>query len=393
MDDVTLQNNVEFSSTDHEQTEAAPEHHGIPWITYAVILLCTSLWAYLNFAENLPYYKDVVSTVAPRGFRIWTGAAWGLVTAAFVHFDFWHILFNMWWTKDFGRVLEPGMGRKKYLLFILCAAVVSSGAQLLLSDQTGIGFSGVVYAMFGFGVVARRVQPQYHEIVDTRTAQWLLGWLVLCIVLTYTGILNIANAAHVGGLVFGLCVAMVFVSRSYVGLCSLVLVLLAAMTVLSITYLPWSEGWRSRHEVLQIVEVGERAKAGDPEAQYLYGDFLTNYEANKAEGISWLRRSANQEYVPAMNGIAWMLATDPDPAFRNGTEAVELALRVCEKDGWKSAAYMDTLAAAYAEADQWDKAIATQQRAIEKLADENDSIESFIRERLQKYQQHEKVRE
>ncbi|MCI5126085.1 MAG: rhomboid family intramembrane serine protease, partial [Candidatus Electrothrix sp. AR5] len=366
MDEAALSNKVEFSSTGHEQTEAAAEYHGIPWITYAVIFLCTSLWAYLNFAENFPYYEEVVSAVAPRGFRIWTGAVWGLATAAFVHFDFWHILFNMWWTKDFGRVLEPGMGQKNYLLFILCAAVVSSGAQLLLSDQTGIGFSGVVYAMFGFGVVARRAHPQYREIVDTRTVQWLLGWLVLCIILTYFDVLNIANAAHVGGLVFGLCVGMVFVSRSYVGLCSLVLVLLAAMTVLSVTYLPWSEGWRSRYEVLQIVEVGKRAKAGDPEAQYLYGDFLTNYAANKAEGISWLRKSASQEYVPAMNGIAWILATNSDPALRNGTEAIELALRACEKDGWKSAAYLDTLAAAYAEADKWDEAIATQQRAVEK---------------------------
>ncbi|MCI5138558.1 MAG: rhomboid family intramembrane serine protease, partial [Candidatus Electrothrix sp. AR1] len=278
-------------------------------------------------------------------------------------------------------------------LFILCAAVVSSGAQLLLSDQTGIGFSGVVYAMFGFGVVARRVLPQYHEIVDTRIAQWLLGWLVLCIVLTYTGILNIANAAHVGGLVFGFCVAMVFVSHTYVRACSVVLVLLTAMTVLSVTYLPWSEGWRSRHEVLQIVAIGERAEAGDPEAQYLHGDFLTNYAANKAEGISWLRKSVDQGYVPAMNGIAWILATDPDPAFRNGTEAVELALSACEKDGWADASYLDTLAAAYAEADQWDKAIAAQQQAVEKLVNEDASTKASVREHLQKYRQHEKVRE
>lgn len=106
---------------------AAPEHQGRPWITYAVICLCTGLWVYLNLAKDWPQYTAVVTTVAPRGFRIWTGAVWGLVTAAFVHFDFWHILFNMWWTKDFGGILEPGMGRRKYLLFILAAAIVSSG--------------------------------------------------------------------------------------------------------------------------------------------------------------------------------------------------------------------------------------------------------------------------
>lgn len=393
MDEAALSNKVEFSSADHEQGEAAGEPHGIPWITYMVIFLCMMLWAYLNFAENWPYYSNVVYTVAPPGFHIWTGAVWGLVTAAFVHFDFWHILFNMWWTKDFGRMLEPGMGRKKYLLFILCAAVVSSGLQLLFTDQTGIGFSGVVYAMFGFGVIARRVQPQYHEIVDTRTAQWLLGWLVLCIVLTYFDVLNIANEAHIAGLVFGLCVGMVFVARTYVRACSVVLVFLAAMTVISVTYLPWSEDWRSRHEILEIIKIEEKARAGDPKAQYVYSNILMSYEEERVEGMSWLRKSAEQGYVPAMNGVAWILATDPAPAVRNGTEAIELALQVCEKDEWKTAGYIDTLAAAYAEADKWDEAVATQQQAIEKLANEDALMKTRIRARLQSYQQHEKVRE
>lgn len=290
-------------------------------------------------------------------------------------------------------MLEPGMGRKKYLLFILCAAVVSSGLQLLFTDQTGIGFSGVVYAMFGFGVIARRVQPQYHEIVDTRTAQWLLGWLVLCIVLTYFDVLNIANEAHIAGLVFGLCVGMVFVARTYVRACSVVLVFLAAMTVISVTYLPWSEDWRSRHEILEIIKIEEKARAGDPKAQYVYSNILMSYEEERVEGMSWLRKSAEQGYVPAMNGVAWILATGPAPAVRNGTEAIELALQVCEKDEWKTAGYIDTLAAAYAEADKWDEAVATQQQAIEKLANEDALMKTRIRARLQSYQQHEKVRE
>ncbi len=47
--------------------------------------------------------------------------------------------------------------------------------------------------------------------------------------------------------------------------------LLAAMTVLSVTYMPWSEGWRSRHEVLEIVEIGEKAEAGDPSSPAVLG--------------------------------------------------------------------------------------------------------------------------
>ncbi|WPD24504.1 MAG: rhomboid family intramembrane serine protease [Candidatus Electrothrix scaldis] len=393
MTESTQLNTTEHPFPAHEQGESAPEQQQTPWITYTVICLCAVIWAYLNFAKDLPYYTDVVDTVAPRGFRIWTGAIWALVTAAFVHFDFWHILFNMWWTKDFGRILEPSMGRKTYLAFILAAAIVSSGVQLLFTDQTGIGFSGVVYAMFGFGIVARRVYPHYQQIFDKRTVQWLLIWLGACIVLTHFDVMNIANEAHIAGFLFGLCIGMVFVARSYVAVCSLALALLTSMTVLSVTYLPWSEQWRSRHEILEFVELGEKAKAGDPEAQFQYGDVFMEYEEDKAEGISWLRKSAEQGYVPALNSLAWILATDPDPAFRNGTEAVELALRACEKDGWNEAMYIDTLAAAYAEADRWEEAIATQQQAIEKLGNEEAPVKALYQEHLQKYQQHQKVRE
>ncbi len=393
MDTAASSSTTELMSVDHEETGATPQHYEIPWITYAVIFICTALWAYLNFAENTSYYNQVVNLVAPRGFHLWTGAVWGLVTAAFVHFDFWHILFNMWWAKHFGSVLESDMGHKKYLLFILCAAMASSGVQLLFSGQTGIGFSGVVYAMFGFGVIARRVRPQYFEIIDTNTARWLLGWLVLCIVLTYTGILNVANGAHIGGFVFGLCIALIFVTRSYVRACSAVLVLLTAMTVLSVTYLPWSEQWQGRDEILEFIEIREKAEAGDPEAQFIYGDIFITYEKEEAKGMAWVMKSADQGYLPAMNAVAWALATDLDPAVRNADKAIELALEVCKKDGWKEAAYIDTLAAAYAEADRWEEALALQQQALEKLSNEDASFKPSLLEHLQKYQRHEKVRE
>ncbi|MDU9047590.1 MAG: hypothetical protein Q3M30_01985 [Candidatus Electrothrix sp. Rat3] len=47
-------NNITPYGADHEQGESVPEHHETPWVTYAVICLCGSLWVYLNFADNLP---------------------------------------------------------------------------------------------------------------------------------------------------------------------------------------------------------------------------------------------------------------------------------------------------------------------------------------------------
>ena len=65
------------------------------------------------------------------------------------------------------------------------------------------------------------------------------------------------------------------------------------------------------------------------------------------------------------NGIAWKLATMPDPGARNGAEAVRLAEKAVKLKDIPS--YRDTLAAAYAEAGRFDDAVAEQDRAIAML--------------------------
>ncbi len=72
-----------------------------------------------------------------------------------------------------------------------------------------------------------------------------------------------------------------------------------------------------------------------------------------------------KDSAPALNEIAWMLATQPDAHWRNGGEAVQLAARACELTGNKKALFVGTLAAAYAEAGRFDEAVTTANRAVE----------------------------
>ena len=67
--------------------------------------------------------------------------------------------------------------------------------------------------------------------------------------------------------------------------------------------------------------------------------------------------------APALNNLAWWLATASDPGLRNGKEAVLLAERACQLTQNKEAPLVDTLAAAYAEAGRFDEAVATAQKA------------------------------
>src|SRR5207244_2050578 len=62
----------------------------------------------------------------------------------------------------------------------------------------------------------------------------------------------------------------------------------------------------------------------------------------------------------ARNGWAWILATCPDEKHRDGSKAVELASKACELSGFDRWYCLGTLAAAHAEAGDFEEAVAFQ---------------------------------
>ena len=83
----------------------------------------------------------------------------------------------------------------------------------------------------------------------------------------------------------------------------------------------------------------------------------------------------------AGNGLAWLLATAPDAQVRDGRRAVEAAKRALDLAP-KNAGLMDTLAAAHAEAGNFEEAVRWQERALESPALREDAE---ARRRLELY--------
>jgi len=121
----------------------------------------------------------------------------------------------------------------------------------------------------------------------------------------------------------------------------------------------------NRCEGLASLRKGAELAPESPLVRYNLGRILV-VAGQPEEGLSHLRKAMalNPTFLPASRGLAWLLATHPNSQIRDASEAVRLAeqARAMTRDGDPSV--LDTLAAAYASAGQYCKAVETAQKAL-----------------------------
>ena len=93
-----------------------------------------------------------------------------------------------------------------------------------------------------------------------------------------------------------------------------------------------------------------------------------------------------------LNSLAWLRATCPEPQARNGAKAMKEALQACEQSRWMEARYVETLAAAYAEAGEFEDAVNFQWFAIGLMTSESALLPG-AQERLRSYDKRQPYRE
>ncbi|HRE62242.1 MAG TPA: rhomboid family intramembrane serine protease [Ferruginibacter sp.] len=136
-----------------------------------------------------------------------------LVTHMFAHGGLAHILFNMFALWSFGSLLERSWGPKKFLIFYLVCGLAAGVAHLFLSNSAAVGASGAIMGLLGaYAYLFPNTQLIIFPIPFPVKAKWAI--IGIAAIDLFGGVYptgsNIAHFAHLGGLVAGLILVIVW---------------------------------------------------------------------------------------------------------------------------------------------------------------------------------------
>ncbi|QJU55484.1 rhomboid family intramembrane serine protease [Herbiconiux sp. KACC 21604] len=175
---------------------------GAPVVTYAIIAVCVVVFL-------LQLIPGVTGALQFAGAYVMPASGisfepWRMLTAVFVHGSILHLLFNMFTLFVFGSALERLLGRGRYLALYLISGFGGSVAVTLLTNplQPVVGASGAIFGLMGaYFIINRHLGGNSVQLLVLVALNLAYGFFVP----------GISWQAHVGGLVAGALVALVYV--------------------------------------------------------------------------------------------------------------------------------------------------------------------------------------
>ena len=172
----------------------------------------------LTKALNLPDETSLSWLVLPSDFSNFILKLWAIISYAFVHYDFWHLFFNMLWLYFIGRMFlnlfSPKMALNIYflgamaggLLYMLCYTMFPN---VFHANSRLLGASAAVRALLIF--LCAYMPNQELRFFTFNLKLWYVGVaiVVIDVIGVFSGINNPTGGnsggylAHLGGVLLG----------------------------------------------------------------------------------------------------------------------------------------------------------------------------------------------
>jgi membrane associated rhomboid family serine protease len=122
---------------------------------------------------------------------------WRLLTSGFLHLDILHVASNMYVLYWVGRLLEPAIGRSRFIAIYFTGLLAGSFGILIVSPLNATaGASGAIFGLMG----AAFTEAHRRGVDQVRNQLVILIVVNLVITLSVPGI---SIGAHIGGLIGG----------------------------------------------------------------------------------------------------------------------------------------------------------------------------------------------
>lgn len=218
-------------------------------ITIALIVLSVIATLYIEFGANTKHmmqlaFTDQYPVIIPREIKgfvdpnlqqqvrerqlraIKSGEYWRILTPIFLHMHTLHLLLNMYALYTLSGLIECRRRALWLLVFVVVTGVFSNLMQFFFPETFNFhlmdlfskkqpnviigalpfgGMSGVCYALFGYLMAKSLYSPEPGLVIPRDSIVIMMVWLILCMVGVFG---DIANTAHVAGLVIGLAIGM-----------------------------------------------------------------------------------------------------------------------------------------------------------------------------------------
>lgn len=177
-----------------------------PIVTYSLIFICILVFILMYVLGNgstdnytLLVFGANVDTLTKNG------DYYRLFTSMFLHIGILHLLCNMYSLYIIGKEVENVFGKVKYLIIYLLSGIAGSVLSLAFNHNTiCAGASGAIFGLLGALLYFGYYYRTYLGVTLTRS---IIPVIVLNLIIGFTSS-GIDNAAHIGGLVGGILIAM-----------------------------------------------------------------------------------------------------------------------------------------------------------------------------------------
>ena len=176
-----------------------------PIVTYIIMAICIILFILMELSGGSTNSQTLLKYGANLDVLVENGEYYRLFTCIFLHIGIMHLLCNMYSLYIIGREVENLFGKIKYIIIFILSGIFGSIMSLAFTHNTiSAGASGAIFGLLGallyFGM-------HYRTYLGEAIKRSIIPIIVVNLIIGFFAE-GIDLAAHIGGLVGGVLVAM-----------------------------------------------------------------------------------------------------------------------------------------------------------------------------------------